>query len=179
MRLTISIVTFVSLVAFLTLWAVAQPATAPGAAASRIRIGIYDNRAIAIAYAASEFNPVRQKMAELKAAKAAGDTKKIAELEAWGKDYQRLLHFQGFAHVPVGDLLEPVKAPIAKLAEAQQLSVIAADTDFSAAGVDVVDLTDDLVALFKPSDRTRQLVKMLRGQKPVPLTKIADMPAEQ
>jgi hypothetical protein len=154
-----------------------QPAapSAPG----KLRVGTYDSRAIAVAFAASEFNPVAAKRAEMDKAKAAGDTKKIAELEAWGKDYQRQLHFQGFSKVPVDDLLEPVKAQVAKLAADQGLAAIADDYAFTGAQVDVVDVTDQLVEMYKPNEKSRANAKMIRGQKPVALTVIADMPADR
>ena len=40
----------------------------------RIRVGTYDNRAIAVAYAPSRFNPVAEKMKEHATAKQAGDS---------------------------------------------------------------------------------------------------------
>lgn len=157
----------------------ASPATVP--ADARMRIGIYDNRAIVVAYAASSYNDavLRQKLAERDAARKAGDTKKVQELEAWGNARQRMFHFQGFGHAPVGELLEPVKDKIAHLAAEQHLSAIAMECDYTADGVDVIDITDQLVALYAPTPRTLQTVKQLRAVKPIPLTQLADMPADQ
>lgn len=49
-----------------------------------LRIGVYDPRAIAIAWAGSDFNPVKSKRAEFESAQKAGDVEKIKELKAWG-----------------------------------------------------------------------------------------------
>ena len=46
----------------------------------------------------------------------------MKELEAWGEQHQRQLHFQGFGRVPVDDSLAPVKDQFAKLAREQQLA---------------------------------------------------------
>ena len=73
--------------------AAATPSTGQPTTGSKVRVGIYDNRAIAIAYAASSFDPVSGKMKEYEAAKQAGDKKRVKELESWGKAHQRLLHF--------------------------------------------------------------------------------------
>ena len=49
--------------------------------ASKLRVGVYDNRAIAVAYGASKFNPVGGKMKGYEKAKAMGDAKRMKELE--------------------------------------------------------------------------------------------------
>jgi hypothetical protein len=147
--------------------------------AAKVRVGTYDNRAIAVAYAASTFNPVAAKMKEHKAAKQAGDAAKVAELEAWGKSHQRMLHFQGFGRVPVSDLLEHVKDGVAKVAADRGLAVITMNCDYVAADIEVVDVTDDLVELFHPTDRTRDMARKVRDAMPVSLVVLADMPAEQ
>lgn len=146
--------------------------------AGKVRIGTYDNRAIAIAYAASMFNPVTEKMKEYEAAKQAGDAKKMAELEAWGKSLQRTLHFQGFGRVPVTDLLESVKDGVAKVAADNQLSIIAMQCDFTADDVEVVDVTAELVELFDPTDKVRGMARSVHGVEPRSLVELADLPAE-
>ena len=51
-------------------------------AATKVRVGVFESRAIAVAYAPSKYNTnVRDLQAEHDKAKAAGDTKKMAELE--------------------------------------------------------------------------------------------------
>ena len=47
--------------------------TAAEPEASSIRVGVYDSRAVAIAYAPSKFNPAREKMREFQQAKADGN----------------------------------------------------------------------------------------------------------
>jgi hypothetical protein len=144
----------------------------------KIRIGTYDSRAIAIAYAPSRFNPVKEKMAAYEKAKAAGDQAKMKELQAWGEQHQRLLHFQGFGRVPVGDLLEPVKEQVANLARQRQLAAITMSCEFTGAEVELVDVTDDLVKLYDPSEKTLQHVRAVRAVKPVPLVQLADLPVK-
>ena len=143
---------------------------------TKVRIGTYDNRAIAIAFVASRFNPTAEKKLAYDKAKAAGDTAKMKELEAWGPQYQRQLHFQGFGRAPVDDLLEPVKAQVAKLARDKQLAAITMSCDFTGEQVELVDVTDDLVKLYDPSEKTLKTVREIRKVKPTKLSELTDHP---
>ena len=145
----------------------------------KIRIGTYDSRAIAIAYAHSAFNPVKEKWAAYQKAKAAGDHAKMKELEAWGEQHQRLLHFQGFGRVPVDDLLAPVKDKVARLIRERRLAAITMSCGFTSGEVELVDVTDGLVKFYDPSEKTLKRVRAVRGAKPVPLTQIVHMPAKR
>lgn len=138
----------------------------------KVRIGTYDNRAIAIAYAPSEFNPIRAKMKEMEKANAAGNTKKIAELERWGEQTQRALHRQGFGTVPVSDLLAHVEDQLPDVAKATGVDGIARACDYVSEAVEVVDITRELVMLFKPSEKTLQRVQEIRDIDPMSLDEI-------
>jgi hypothetical protein len=157
---------------------IAAAQTGGTAAPAKVRVGTYDNRAIAVAYAASKFNPVRDKMKEYEAANQAGDKSKMAELESWGKTHQRLLHFQGFGRVPVADLLEPVKEGVVRVAAERQLAIITMECNFAADEVEVVDVTGELVELFHPNAKTRETARQMQKVEPVSLIELADLPAE-
>lgn len=144
-----------------------------------IRIGTYDNRAVAVAWAASKHNPVGEKMKELEAAKQAKDQRKIRELETWGQEHQRLLHFQGFGRVPVTDLLEPVEADLKKLLQDKGLSAITLHCDAVASEVELVDVTLDLVKMFEPNERTLTWVEQMKDKKPLSLLELAKLPADK
>lgn len=141
----------------------------------KIRIGVYDNRAIAIAYAASEFNPVREKMKELDAAKSAGDTKRISELEAWGPQHQAKLHKQGFGRFPVDDLLEPVKDAFSDVAQQARVHAIAWRFDYASDDVEIVDVTESLVMLYTPSERTLKMTRDIVQREPVDLETLEEL----
>lgn len=76
-------------VALLVIVAAVVIVPAIGADESGLRVGTYDNRAITIAYANSDLLPFAENMAEFKAAKAAGDTARAKELEAWARGISR------------------------------------------------------------------------------------------
>jgi hypothetical protein len=160
-----------------TMLLAADPPTAQPAAKGKVRIGTYDNRAVAVAYAASRFNPVREKAAEQDAAKRAGDKEKLKALEAWGERHQRMLHVQGFCRVPVTDLLEPVSEKLRALVKEQDLAAIVMSCDVAAPDVELVDVTEQVVELFEPSAKTRQVAQKVRGAKPASLLDVAAAPA--
>lgn len=144
----------------------------------RVRIGVYDNRAIALAYAGSGFNPVAERMGEYKKAKADGDEAKAKELEAWGVSLQRKLHFQGFGRYPVDDLLEPVADQLADVAEAEHLDAIVWFTDFERDDVEVVDITPELVALYNPNEKTLKWIEQMHQTEPIGLDELVKMRPE-
>lgn len=148
--------------------------TAP---AARLRVGTYDNRAIAVAFAPSKFMRewYRAARRELEEAKAAGDTEKVKELEQQGEWEQKKLHFQGFGHAPVGDLLAHVKDRLPEVAKKADVQLIAWEYDLVAEGVEVVDVTDLLVELFEPSEKTLRRVKEIRELQPMPLEELDRM----
>ena len=135
----------------------------------KLRVGVYDNRAIAVAYALSTFNPVKQNMEEYEKAKAAGDQKRVKELEAWGEKHQRQLHRQGFGRVPVDDLLGHVKDELPDVARKMDIDAIAWHCNYASADVEQVDITMELVMLFDPSKRVLKTVEELRKHDPVDL----------
>ncbi len=138
-------------------------------AARAVRVGIYDNRAIAVAFAASKYNPVAEKMKEYNAAKEAGNTDRVRELEAWGQKLQRQLHRQGFSRVPVDDLLAHVKDQLPEVAEKMKIDVIVWQCDFASPGTEIVDVTSELVQLFHPTEKTLRTIGDLLPKPPIEL----------
>ncbi len=163
----------------LAAWVCAGTAGAQTGGQPKVRVGVYDSRVVAIAYARSEFSPVKAKMAEYQAAKKAGNSAKMKELEAWGVSHQRLMHFMGFGHVPVGDLLEPVKAQLGEMAHKMRLTAIAMECDFTGPNVEVVDVTAEIAALYKPTVDIRKIMADLKRAKPLSLVELADMPVNE
>lgn len=135
----------------------------------KIRIGVYDNRAIALAFAPSKYNPVGAKMAEHKKAKAAGDTARVRELEAWGEKHQRQLHRQGFGRMPVDDILALVKDKLPEVARKAGVDAIVWQFDYTGADVEIVDITNELVNIFDPPEKTRTWIREMKDKPPVDL----------
>ncbi len=141
--------------------------------AKKMRIGVYDNRAIALAYFGSEHNAFLKKRAEVKEARAEGDSARIKELDAWVEKFQRQMHFQGFGRAPVDDLLLLVKDKLAGVARSTGIDLIGWYPDYTGADVEVVDITDELVALFNPSEEKLEQIKQLKEVEPTALSDLA------
>ena len=152
-----------------------ESASAP--AGARERIGVYDSRAIAVAFAGSEvFNEWMSALAEEHAkATAAGDQKRVAELEAEAAERQKLMHKQGFSTAPVDNILEQVRDRLPAIKEKTGVSVLVSkwDTDMLAkhSATERVDVTIELIDAFNPNERQRRSAIEIQKHKPIPLNR--------
>ena len=127
---------------------------AAGASGARDRVGVYDSRAIAVAfvgspaYKATDGKKMAEMMAEHSKAKAEGNQKRVAELEAWGKAQQALLHKQGFSTAPVDDILTHIQDQMPEIAKAAGVGPIVSKWDKVALSkypsAELVDVTMEL-----------------------------------
>ncbi len=133
-------------------------------------VGVFDSRAVAVAYARGPMNEkmLQEKMAEHKKAKEAGDTEKVKELQAWGEARQEMIHRQGFGTESVKDLLEYVKGDIQKVAKEVGVDIIVSKWDlvYEKKGAELVDVTDLIIRSFKPDKKTLKTIKELRKHNP-------------
>jgi hypothetical protein len=165
-RLTSALLIGLAALPFLTLRLSSQDA------AAKVRVGTYDNRAIAVAYTSSKYNNVSELMRDHEEAKRAGDKKRALELEEQGAKRQRQLHRQGFGRVPVDDLLAPVADKLPAMARDAGVDLIAWHCNWTGPGVEVVDVTDALVRLYEPSEKALGWIADLRKQAPLDLDEI-------
>lgn len=140
-----------------------------------VRIGVYDNRAIAIAFAQSRFNSIGDLVEARAKAAEAGDDARLAELEAKGASLQRRLHFQGFGRYPVDDLLAHVEDELPAVAERLDLDAIVWLSDYHGEHVEIVDVTDELAALFKPEERALKWIEQIGDAEFVDLDTLVEM----
>ena len=135
-----------------------------------LRVGIYDSRGIAIAYAHSHFNEDwYQKMkSQLDAAQAAGDEQKVKELKEIGNKEQAKKHLQAFGTTPVHEYLDLIKDQIPSVAQKAWVDLIVSkwETDYLSADAEVVDVTMELAKLFNPSVKAYKSIESLGKWKP-------------
>ena len=142
-----------------------------------LRVGTFDSRAIAIAYARSgEFGQYISSLKEKhKKAKEEGDEKLAEELEALGVSTQQVMHQQGFSIASVADILEKVKAELPKIAEDAGVDIIVSKWEvvYRNPSIEIVDVTSHLVKLFNPDERTlKMIIEDLAKQAPLPLIEL-------
>jgi hypothetical protein len=140
---------------------------------SPARVGTYDSRAVAIAYARSEtFDCWLKGIAtESEKAKAAEDTTRLKELEAEVLAQHELAHKQVFSVYPVGDILEQIKDKIPHIADQAGVDIIVSKWEivYRRPGIEFIDVTDLLVEPFGPDEDALKLIDDIRKMDPVPL----------
>ena len=175
--------TFVSQRRFIVSSAVALCVMAGAAAFGQskenaLRIGVYDSRAIAVAHGNStEFQKSLDAVrADYKKAKEAKDDKRVKEIDAQMKAQQRRLHEQGFSTGSVADIMARIKDSLPGVAKKAGVDVIVSkwEVNYQSPDVKVVDVTDDLVALFHVSEKGLEWVKGVKNHAPVPIEQITD-----
>ena len=148
------------------------------------RVGVYDSRAIAIAWAGTE--PFITELKDLRTrhqeATSAGDTELAEKLSAEGMARQEQMHFQGFSTAPVDDILARFSEPIAAAMEEAGVTVIVSEWDKDGLArypdAKTVDVTMVLVLAMNPNERQLGFVKQIGDKPPIPMEELKKQLAE-
>lgn len=143
----------------------------------KLRVGTFDSRLVAVAYARSDAfrDHLAELQAELAQAKAKGAVQRVKELEAQGPALQRLIHKQGFSTWPIDNILATIEKKIPALAREARVDLIVSKWDlvYQDPTAGFVDVTPALVVLFNPDEETRKVLKSLGEKDPVPLENLS------
>ncbi len=125
------------------------------------RVGVFHAPSVVVAYYRSELwlGQLRQRREELEAAKRAGDRRKVAELERWGREAQTLAHRQLSGKAPldnVWEALQPLLGKVALGAGVRRVVLTAPP------GAETVDVTPHLLDALQADAATRKIVERLR-----------------
>jgi Skp family chaperone for outer membrane proteins len=142
---------------------------------SKIRVGVYDSRAIAVAYTHSKAGQeqfqkqFQQLKKEHDEAEKAGDKAKAEQIKAEGQAGQERLHQQGFGTASVKKYLEKVKDRIPAVAKNAKVDLVVSKWEvvYQNPAAEVVDITDDLVKVFEPDARVLKIVEEMKKQPPL------------
>lgn len=136
------------------------------------RIGVYDSRAVAVAYAGSSFQKktMMELMTRMRQAKESGNTKEVARIEAEGKAWQAALHKQGFGTAPVDDLLAHITDKLPAIRTETGVTRLVskwnkAELEKRPAPMQV-DVTMRLVDAFEPTETQRKRAVEIQQRKP-------------
>jgi hypothetical protein len=143
---------------------------------SKVRVGTFDSRALALAYYRSEAFKRLELGAEYDQAKAAGDEKRLEEIKA----ETSLMHKQVFSTWPVDNILARIKDEIPEISRQADVEVIVSKWDlvYQRSGVEFVNVTDLMVKPFDPDEETLRIIKEMQEQDPIPLEELGDPWAE-
>jgi hypothetical protein len=167
-------------VSILVIWAMflaLQPAPA------KVRVGTFDSRAVAIAYARSAmFAPIMKDWKDkYEKAKAEKNEAVIKECEAWGPNYHKLQMLQAFSLASVADILEKVKDQLPRTAKEAGVDILASKWElaYQNPSFEIVDVTSYLVKIFNPDEQTLKIIGELSKQPPIPLFEALQMKEEE
>ena len=116
------------------------------------RIGVYDSRLVALAYYNS---------AEFR-----------ADRKNHGPALQQLAHLQVFSNGSIPNITARLKDRLGTIAAQSNVAMIVSkwDIGYTAGDVELVDVTDALVAEFKPEPKVQKWIAEAKGKEPLPLT---------
>jgi hypothetical protein len=178
MRFKIAIAMFIVLVGLTLLGVGTVAAQEETADVSQLRVGIFDSRAVAFAYARSDMfkkwlNELTTAAAE---AEAAGDTTRVKELGNQAQAEHALRSKQVFSTFPAYDVLERIESEIPKIAAEAGVDVVVSKWEivYQRPGVEFVDVTELMVQLFQLDEDAQKNLQELLQQEPVPLSEFGE-----
>ncbi|MCK5793107.1 MAG: hypothetical protein KAH12_00255 [Anaerolineales bacterium] len=143
---------------------------------SRVRVGTFDSRSVALVYYNSETfrSYIKGLKAETKKAEADGDEERVEKLRAEGEALQELTHKQGFSTWPVDNILDKIKGKIPEIAKQADVDLIVSKWDivYQRPELEFIDVTDLMVKPFDPSEQTLSVLEELKKQDPIPLEEL-------
>ena len=155
-----------------------QPIAEAGAATGP-RIGVYDSRSIAVAFAGSPRHEeqLAPAIAAMNEAKAAGDDAAIAKAGQALREGQDQMHRQGFGTAPVDEILSLYTVEIDALKAQYGLIALVSQWDDETlrayTDVEQFDMTNELIDVIGPNDRQRSSAQSVREHKPLTEAELA------
>ena len=146
------------------------------ATTSQVRVGVFDSRAVAMAYLRSEeFNAyLGEVTAESEKAKAAGDDARIKELESKMMAHQQLAHKQVFGTWLVDDVLELIKDKIPEIADLAGVDIIVSKWQiaYQRPEVELTNVTGHFVKLFALDEDDLKAIDEMQKMEPLLLEEL-------
>ena len=123
------------------------------------KVGIYNSRAVALAYGRSKQHneSVSKLVADAYKAKNAGDKETFSKLQKDIEARQDRLHQQVFGDVRIDDVMKVMEPSLAALKKNAGVDRIVDKRD-APSGVRTVDVTRQLVDYFQPTDKTLEMI---------------------
>ncbi|MFN8206720.1 MAG: hypothetical protein U0T82_04845 [Bacteroidales bacterium] len=140
---------------------------------TKIKVGTYDSRMVVYAYSRSDF--FRQYMMKFKmqsdSATSMNDTTRLRELSVQAISFQHLLHQMVFSSGSVTMVMKYIQDGLPEVARQAGVSVIVSKFELSwlAPGMETVDLSRQVCALFKPTENIENFLKEIEKADPVPI----------
>ena len=142
-------------------------------AQTKLRIGVFDSRAVAIAFYNSKFSSNQQIFttldSQMEEAKEKDDKEAIAKIEREATLRQAMMHQQGFGDGSVNNITGTIKDKMDQLAKNENLAAIVSKWElvFSGTDIELVDITVKVVDFFEPNERMKEMTKEVMLSEPI------------
>jgi len=140
-------------------------------------IGVYDSRVIAYAHFWSDAyqQMLRDLAAAAQAAKAAGQTARVNELESELQRAQATNHLQVFSTAPVDSILAGIKDHLPAIEKEAGVAKLLSKWEETSLRqyphAKIVDVTDRLLREFRLDEKKMKVAREIRKTKPIPIDK--------
>jgi hypothetical protein len=147
-------------------------------APTKIRVGTYDSRIVALAYYQSAlYAPSWQSLTDkMEKAKAEKNEILLKELEAEVVAEHNYDMLRVFSQLPISDILEKVKDKLPQVAQEAGVDMMVSQWEVvhKTPSVEIVDITSPLVTLFNPREQGLKYIEEMSKQKqpPIPLLEL-------
>jgi hypothetical protein len=139
---------------------------------SKVKIGTYDSRVVVLAYSTSD--QFREKMKresdESDVLMKSKDTVKMKEGAMKMITMSHLLERSVFTALPASFVIDLVRDKFPEIAKKAGVSMIVSkwDLNYSDPSITIIDLTDQVAALFDPEGKGAETAKEITKQAPMP-----------
>ena len=141
-----------------------------------LKIGTYDSRIIIFAW--SRTDELKKFMMRIKeetdSAQTAHDTARVKEISVEAMSFQHLLHQMIFSNASVSSFLTIIKDKLPELAKKEGVSIIVSkwELNYYDPSFVIVDLTNQVAALYQPKENIDKMAADIAGQAPVPIQEL-------
>ncbi len=138
------------------------------------RVGVYDSRAVAVAYCGTPRHEaeIRRLDEALATAKRSGDAAQIKKADRAVWEARKRMHRQGFSTHPVDDILKQIPEEVKRVQKDAKVTALVSKWDEKKLAehkkAEKVDVTERLIDALKPGDRQRRMALDIVKAKPVP-----------
>ena len=138
-----------------------------------VRVGVYDSRSIAVAFAGTAKSEAQfqEKIDAYRQAEADGDMEKMKRIKQWMNDRQAEAHRQAFGTAGVEGILQQYQSGLEAIKTRDHLKGIVSKWDKAAlekyGDVERVDVTMQLIDMIGPNAKQRRSAVEIQKHKPL------------
>jgi Skp family chaperone for outer membrane proteins len=133
--------------------------------AQKLRIGVFDSRAVAIAYYQSGYHEqdLKKLLNEYNKASDAGDTLLAKKISNRVEVLQMIAHDKGFGKGTVNNILDRFKKELDDLAKRENVSMIVSKWELYSVSdnMEMIDITDEVAHIINGDEKIRNYIREL------------------